>query len=118
MDRSLENTLAEITIIKASQNCLLGGVHNDNGVWSLASPTLSVFLTLGDVCLSKSSQIFFLVDPNHSIVGGFLQLITPLLLQIGDAEVDWFPLIISDPHQTVNRAVCHKPDECVQRVVC
>ena len=90
MDGSLVDTLAQVAIVETGKDGLLGGVDDDDGVGCLSATTLSIFLALGDIGLTETSQVFFLIYPHHSVVGGCLKLITPLLLEIGDTEVDLF----------------------------
>ena len=88
MDRSFEHTLAQIAVIKTGEDGLLGGVHYHDGIGSLTSTAVGILHTLGDISLAESRQFLFLVDPDHSIVGSGLQGIAPLLLQIGNTEVN------------------------------
>ena len=88
MDRGLKHALAQVAIVETGQNSLLRGVHDDDGIGSLTATTIGILLALSQIGLAETCQVLFLVDPDHSIVGGSLQGIAPLLLQIGNAEVD------------------------------
>ena len=70
MNAGLKDLLAQLAIVEGGQNGLLGGVYNDDGIGSLLAQVLSVLGALGDVSLRESCQIFFLVNPHHSIIGG------------------------------------------------
>ena len=72
MDRSLINAFAQVAIIETGKEGLLGGIHNDDSVGSLASSALGVLLTLGDIGFAQSCQIFLLVDPHQGVVGSSL----------------------------------------------
>ena len=72
MDRSLEHLFAQLAIVETGKKRLLGGIHNDDSIGSLASSALCVFLTLGDVSFAQSCQLFFLLDPYQSVVGSSL----------------------------------------------
>ena len=89
MNGGFKDTLAQVAIVEAGKDSLLGGVDNDDSVRRLASTTLGIFLALGNVSIAQASQVFLLIDPNHSVVGSSLQLVAPLLLQVGDAQVDF-----------------------------
>ena len=88
MDRSLIDLLAQVAIIEAGQDSLLGGVHDDDGIRCFLASALGIFLALGDIGIAESGKVFFLVHPYHSIVHSLLQLVAPLLLQVRDAQVD------------------------------
>ena len=89
MDRGLKHTLAQVAIVETGQNGLLRGVHDDDGIGSLSATTLGILLALSQIGLAETCQVLFLVDPDHSIIGGSLQGVAPLLLQIRNAEVDF-----------------------------
>ena len=86
--RGLEDPLAQVAVVETGQQGLLRGVDDDNGVWGLLATRLGIFGALGDVGIGKASQVFLLVHPHHGIVGGSGQVVAPLLLQVGDAQVD------------------------------
>ena len=89
MDRSLVNLLAQLTVVEAGQQSLLCGVDDDDGIGSFAASALSILGTLGDIGFAETCQIFFLIYPHDCIVGGSRKLITPLCLQLRDAQVDF-----------------------------
>ena len=88
MDGSLKDLLTQVAVVEVGENRLLRGVHDDDRIGCLASPTLRIFLALSNIGLTESCQIFLLIDPDHCIVGGSLQLVAPLLLKVGDTQVD------------------------------
>ena len=89
MDRSLKDLLAQIAVVEVSQDSLLCRVYNDDGIGSLTASVLSIFLALGGVSLAESSEFLLLVHPDNSIVSGCLQQVAPLLLKIGNPEIDF-----------------------------
>ena len=89
MNGGFKDPLAQVAIVEAGKDSLLGGVDNDDCVRRLASTTLGIFLALGNVSIAQACQVFLLIDPNHSVVGSSLELVAPLLLQVGDAQVDF-----------------------------
>ena len=89
MNGGFKDPLAQVAIVEAGKDSLLGGIDNDDSVRRLASTTLGIFLALGNVSIAQACQVFLLIDPNHSVVGSSLQLVAPLLLQVGDAQVDF-----------------------------
>ena len=51
MDSGLEYSLAQFAIVETGQRSLLGGIDNDDGIRCLASPTLCILGTLGNISL-------------------------------------------------------------------
>ena len=88
MDRGFIYLLTQFTVVETCQWCLLGGIHDDDGIRSLTPTALGILGALGDVGLTESCQIFLLVHPYHSVIGGIRQQVSPLLLQLRDAQVD------------------------------
>ena len=106
MNGGLINLLAQVAIVETGQGGLLGGVDDDNGVWGLTATALCILLALGDVGLTETCQVFLLIDPHHSLVGGCRQHVAPLLLKVGDAEINLFHAL----HLVVGQqgAIAHK----------
>ena len=88
VDAGLEDTAAQVAVVQAGEDGLLRGVDDDDTVGGLAAAALGVLLTLGDVGLGEACQFLFRLHPHGGIVGGSLQGVAPLLLQVGDAQVD------------------------------
>ena len=88
MNRGLVNLFAQFAIVKRGQRGLLRGVHDDNGIRCLATTTLCILLALSHIGVAHTCQIFLLVHPHNGVVGGSLQQVAPLLLQVADAQVD------------------------------
>ncbi len=84
----LVDAAAQVAVVQGGEQGLLRGVHDDDGVGGLAAAALGVLLALGDVCLAQSGQFVAALHPHDGIVGGSLQLVAPLLLQVADAQVD------------------------------
>ena len=90
VNAGLEDLLAQVAVVEGGEQRLLGGVDDDDGVGRLATTTLGIFLALGHIGVTQACQLFLLVNPHHCVVGGVLQLVAPLLLQVADAQVDGF----------------------------
>ena len=90
MDGCLIDTLAQLAVLQAGENGLLGGVDDNDAIRRLRTLVLGVFLALCDVGIAQSCQLFLAVHPHHRVVGGAGQQVAPLLLQVGDAHVDFF----------------------------
>ena len=88
MDGCLKDLLTQIAIVETCEDSLLRGVDDDDGIRCLTPTALGILGTLGDVGLAESCEILLLVNPYHSIVGGIGQQVAPLLLEVGDTEVD------------------------------
>ena len=88
MDGGLVDTLAEFAIVETGQDGLLGGIDDDDGIGGLSATAVSILTALGQIGLTETGEVFLLIDPHHSIVSGGRQIVAPLLLKVGDAEVD------------------------------
>ena len=89
IDRCLIDLAAQVTVVQAGQQRLLGGVDDDDGVGCFLAQALSILGALCQVGLTQSCQVFLLVDPHHGVVGGVRHQLAPLLLQVGNLEVDF-----------------------------
>ena len=79
---------AQFAVLEIGEDRLLGGVDDDDAVRRLASAALSIFLTLCNVSIAQSGELFLAVYPNHGVIGSGRKKIAPLLLQLRDAGVD------------------------------
>ncbi len=85
MDACHINLAAELTVLKIGEDSLLGGVHDDDAVRSLAATALCILLALCDVGIAQSGKFLLAVHPNHGVVGSGRKKIAQLLLEFGDA---------------------------------
>ena len=88
MDRSLEDTLSQVAVVEIGEQCLLSGIDDHDGVGCLLAEVLGILGALGDIGIGEASELLLGVDPDDGVVGGSRQLIAPLLLEVGDTEVD------------------------------
>ena len=86
--RGFVHLTAQVAVVEAGQQRLLRGVGDDDSIGSLAATTLGIFLALLDVGIAEAGELLLAVHPHHGIVGGLQYLVAPLLLQVGDAQVD------------------------------
>ena len=88
MHGGLIHLLAKVAVVERHEERLLRGVHDHDGIGCLPAATLGVFLALGDVGIAQTSQLALVVDPHNGFVGGFGQYVAPLLLKLGQPQVD------------------------------
>ena len=106
MDRGLIYLPAQVAIVEAGQQGLLGCIDNDNGIRSLAATALGVFLALLYVGFVQTGELLLAVHPDHGVVGSFEQQVAPLLLQISDAKVNGLHTLLLIAGQ--QRSLAHK----------
>ena len=88
MHRSLIDLFPQFAVVEACQQRLLCGVDDDDAVRRLAAPTLRILLTLRNISLTQSGELFYIVHPHGRPIGGFREQIAPLLLELRDTVVD------------------------------
>ena len=97
---------AQLAVVEAGQQRLLRGVGDDDGIGRLAAATLGIVLALLYVGIIEPGEALAAVNPHHGIVGGCQDQVAPLLLQLGDAQVDGLHALLLLGRQ--QRALAHK----------
>ena len=88
VDGSLIHLSAQVAVLETGEQRLLRGIDDDDSVRSLTAKTLGILLALLHVGSTQSREFLLAIHPHHGFVGSFGQQVAPLLLQVGDAQVD------------------------------